>query len=164
MIKIFGKIRYHWQPELSWSIIYWSLALIPALAGFILLLEKLKISLLILALIGLSLIMIAVGLHRYFSIKEDTLYIADANPFKDCKIPISSIEKIAVTYLSIAFYTKEWPEGKIYYMRKWPKKYFVNTLAINPYFQGEVELTDHLIQQDYFETYYAQNSRANPIK
>ena len=29
MIKIFGKYRYHWQPELSWLIIYWSLAVTP---------------------------------------------------------------------------------------------------------------------------------------
>ena len=29
MIKIFGKYRYHWQPELSWLIIYWSLAITP---------------------------------------------------------------------------------------------------------------------------------------
>lgn len=164
MIKIFGKIRYHWQPELSWSIIYWSLALIPALAGSILLLEKLKFSLLILALVSCSMVLVFIGLHRYFSIEEDKLYIASANPFMSRKIAISSIEKIAVTYLSIAFYTSDWPEGKIYYMRKWPKKYFVNALAIHPYFQGEVELTDHLIQQDYFEEYYAQHNRASLIK
>ncbi len=29
MIKIFGKYRYHWQPELSLLIIYWSLAITP---------------------------------------------------------------------------------------------------------------------------------------
>ncbi|CYY80914.1 membrane protein [Streptococcus suis] len=33
MIKIFGKIRYHWQPDLSWAIIYWSLTFTPIFIG-----------------------------------------------------------------------------------------------------------------------------------
>ena len=37
MIKIFGKMRYHWQPELSWSIIYWSIAVAPMFIGLSLL-------------------------------------------------------------------------------------------------------------------------------
>ena len=38
-------------------------------------------------------------------------------------------------------------------MRKWPKKYFLDALVLNPYFQGEVELVDNLINLDYFEVY-----------
>lgn len=38
-------------------------------------------------------------------------------------------------------------------MRKWPKKYFLDALAVNPYFQGEVELMDKFIELDYFEAY-----------
>ena len=41
-------------------------------------------------------------------------------------------------------------------MRKWPKKFFVNDLALNKYFKGEVELVDNLTHIDYFETYYAK--------
>ena len=41
-------------------------------------------------------------------------------------------------------------------MRKWPKKYFVNALALNGHFKGEVELVDNLTHVDYFELYYAQ--------
>ncbi|MCY7184950.1 EbsA family protein, partial [Streptococcus gallolyticus] len=43
MIKIFGKMRYHWQPELSWSIIYWSIAVAPMFIGLSLLFERTKI-------------------------------------------------------------------------------------------------------------------------
>lgn len=38
-------------------------------------------------------------------------------------------------------------------MRKWPKKYFLDALAVNPYFKGEVILMDNLIKLDYFEAY-----------
>ena len=42
---------------------------------------------------------------------------------------------------------------RIFYMRKWPKKYFLDALAVHPDFRGSVELTDNLIKLDYFETY-----------
>ncbi len=37
------------------------------------------------------------------------------------------------------------------------EKYFINALAINPYFKGEVILTDNFIHVDYYEMYYATN-------
>lgn len=43
-------------------------------------------------------------------------------------------------------------------MRKWPKKYFLDAIAINPYFKGEVELTDNLTKLDYFETYQQEKN------
>jgi len=43
-------------------------------------------------------------------------------------------------------------------MRKWPKKYFVNHIALHPEFSGEVVLVDHLIKQDYFEEYYSKQA------
>ena len=44
MIKIFGKYRYHWQPELSWLIIYWSLAITPIFIAAALLFELYSVS------------------------------------------------------------------------------------------------------------------------
>ena len=44
-------------------------------------------------------------------------------------------------------------------MRKWPKKYFVNALALNEYFKGEVELVDNFTHIDYFEAYYGSQSK-----
>ena len=40
MIKIFGQLRYHWQPDLSLLIIYWSLSVIPIFIGFAFLFES----------------------------------------------------------------------------------------------------------------------------
>ena len=41
----------------------------------------------------------------------------------------------------------------LFYMRKWPKKYFLDALALHPDFKGEVELIDNFINLDYFEAY-----------
>lgn len=155
MIKLFGKIRYHWQPELSWAIIYWSLACTPVFIGLSLLYERMQISNTIFILFLSFVIMFGIGLHRYFEIREEELLIASANPFIHRKIAISTIKKVEVTYLSIVIISEKFPKGKEFCMRKWPKKYFVNALALHPHFKGEIELTDHLIKQDYFEEYYA---------
>ncbi|MEY8462891.1 EbsA family protein [Streptococcus merionis] len=160
MIKVFGKLRYHWQPELSWSIIYWSLALTPFFLYLILLYERAKIDLPYFVLLGACVILIFLGLQRYFIIEPDgKLKIISANPWKTCTIPISSIEKIEVTYSSITIFSEKYPQGRDFHMRKWPKKYFVNAIALESTFRGEVELTDHLIKLDYFETYYSDKVR-----
>lgn len=160
MIKIFGKIRYHWQPELSWAIIYWSLSLTPMFIGLSLLYERARISTAIFVMFILCAFMIGIGFHRYFIIKENQLYIASANPFSNRKIQIKSIKKIEVTAFFIKIFSTAFPNGKIFYMRKWPKKYFINDLARNSYFQGVVELTDHLITRDYFEEYYSDKAKS----
>ncbi|HFI0621053.1 TPA: EbsA family protein [Streptococcus suis] len=160
MIKIFGKIRYHWQPELSFFIIYWSLTFTPLFLGLSLLLESLHISSLSIVLISVFLVFSMLGMHRYFEIKEDSLKITAANPFGNHSIKIETISKIEVTYLSISIISTEFPDGITYYMRKWPKKYFVNHLGIHPHFSGEVVLTDHLIKQDYFEEYYSEKAKS----
>lgn len=161
MIKIFGKIRYHWQPELAWAIIYWSLAVTPIFIGLSLVYERARISTTIFVLFFIFILLFGIGLHRYFEIKEDTLRIASANPFSKQLVKIASIERIEVTYLSIKIYATEFPQGKIFYMRKWAKKYFVNDLARTPYFQGIIELTDHLIKLDYFEEYYSEKAKSS---
>ncbi|HFH9837332.1 TPA: EbsA family protein [Streptococcus suis] len=160
MITIFGRIRYHWQPELSWAIIYWSLTITPVFISLSLLLEKARISITILILFLVFIVLFGTGLHRYFVIEESQLRISSANPFISRKIEIASIDKIEVTHLSIQIYSKEFPDGKIFYMRKWPKKYFINALALNTYFSGEIVLTDHLVKVDYFEEYYSKKDES----
>lgn len=160
MIKIFGKIRYHWQPELSWAIIYWSLSLTPMFIGLALLYERAQISTAIFVMFFLFIFAIGIGFHRFFRIEENQLYIALATPFASRKIQIKSISKIEVTSLFIKVFATAFPNGKIFYMRKWPKKFFINDLVRNSHFQGEIELTDHMIEQDYFEEYYADSSKS----
>lgn len=157
MIKIFGQLRYHWQPDLSILIVYWSLSLIPIFVGLSLMLESSRIPMAVLFFLCLFMVLLGIGVHRYFTIYEDgMLGIITVNPFTPSKVPIASIRKVEVTKTSVTFFFGGKEKGRTFCMRKWPKKYFINALALNPYFKGEVELVDHLTHIDYFETYYGE--------
>lgn len=157
MIKIFGQLRYHWQPDISILVIYWSLSVIPIFIGLSLMYESSDVPTVVLFLLFLFMVLLGVGVHRYFTIYENgILRIITANPFTPSKIEITKIRKIAVTKTSITLYIEGKEKGRTFCMRKWPKKFFVNDLALNKYFKGEVELVDNLTHIDYFETYYAK--------
>ncbi len=153
MIKIFGKLRYHWQPELSWSIIYWSIAIAPMFIAFSMLFEDATIPSYFFALFALFIFLVGLGFHRYFTIEDGgKLRIVALNPFKKSGVAIAQIQKIDVNKSGLILKVKNQPD-RIFYMRKWPKKYFLDALVIHPDFRGKVALTDHLIKLDYFEVY-----------
>ncbi|MGT2934894.1 EbsA family protein [Streptococcus castoreus] len=152
MIKIFGKIRYHWQPELSWSIIYWSIAFAPIFIGLSLLYERTEIPSRVFVLFAIFAVLVGIGLHRYFIIeKNGVLRIISFKLFGPHKLIISSITKVEVTKSTLTIFVGE--KNYLFYMRKWPKKYFLDALAVNPYFKGEVILLDNFVKLDYFEEY-----------
>ena len=153
VIKIFGKIRYHWQPELSWLIVYWSITITPIFLGLSLLYERARIPYQLLILFTLFVILVGIGFHRYFIIEDEDVKIVSFSIFTPSKIAIADIQKIEITKHSLMFVTDKYPEGKIFYMRKWPKKYFLDALAVHPKFIGEVELLDNFIKLDYFDHY-----------
>ena len=62
--------RYFWQPELSISIIYWSLTFFVLFYGLILTLEKTRPYLQGNIVIGIAILFAVVGLHRYLNIDE----------------------------------------------------------------------------------------------
>lgn len=162
MIKIFGKIRYHWQPDLSMLITYWSLSVIPVFIGLALMYESSSIPTVVLFSFFLFMALLAVGVHRYFTIYDDgILRIITANPLTPIKVPISSIEKVEVTKNSIKLIFNDGSRSRTFCMRKWPKKYFINALALNNHFKGEIELTDNFIHVDYYQLYYANNEKSS---
>lgn len=162
MIKIFGKIRYHWQPDLSMLITYWSLSVIPVFIGLALMYESSSIPTVVLFSFFLFMALLAVGVHRYFTIYDDgILRIITANPLTPVKVSISSIEKVEVTKNSIKLIFNDGSRSRTFCMRKWPKKYFINALALNDYFKGEIELTDNFIHVDYYQLYYADNEKSS---
>ena len=162
MIKIFGKIRYHWQPDLSMLITYWSLSVIPVFIGLALMYESSSIPTVVLFSFFLFMALLAVGVHRYFTIYDDgILRIITANPLTPIKVPISSIKKVEVTKNSIKLIFNDGSRSRTFCMRKWPKKYFINALALNDYFKGEIELTDNFIHVDYYQLYYADNEKSS---
>ena len=160
MIKIFGKVRYHWQPEMSVLVIYWSLSVIPIFIGLALMYESSSVPTLVLFSFFLFMVLLAIGVHRYFTIYDDgILRIITANPFTPIKIDISTIENLEVTKTSITLHFTGKSRSRTFCMRKWPKKYFVNALALNDHFKGEVELVDNLTLLDYFEVYYGDQAK-----
>jgi len=160
MIKIFGQLRYHWQPDLSILVIYWSLSVIPIFIGLSLMYESSDVPTLVLFFLFLFMVLLGVGVHRYFTIYDNgILRIITANPFTPSKIDISTIRKVAVTKTSITLYFDGKEKGRTFCMRKWPKKYFINALALNEHFKGEVELVDNFTHIDYFEAYYGSQSK-----
>ena len=162
MIKIFGKIRFHWQPDLSMLITYWSLSVIPVFIGLALMYESSSIPTVVLFSFFLFMALLAVGVHRYFTIYDDgILRIITANPLTPIKVPISSIEKVEVTKNSIKLIFNDGSRSRTFCMRKWPKKYFINALALNDHFNGEIELTDNFIHVDYYQLYYANNEKSS---
>ena len=62
--------RYFWQPELSISIIYWSVTFIILFYGLILTLEKTHPYLQGNIVIGIAVLSGVVGLHRYLVLEE----------------------------------------------------------------------------------------------
>ena len=97
MIKIFGKYRYHWQPELSWLIIYWSLAVTPIFIAAALLFELYSVPSHILMLFTIFVALFGLGFHRYFIIEDHgILRIVSFNIFRPRKVKISDIEKVEV--------------------------------------------------------------------
>ena len=162
MIKIFGKIRYHWQPDLSMLITYWSLSVIPVFIGLALMYESSSIPTVVLFSFFLFMALLAVGVHRYFTIYDDgILRIITANPLTPIKVQISSIEKVEVTKNSIKLIFNDGSRSRTFCMRKWPKKYFINALVLNDHFKGEIELTDNFIHVDYYQLYYANNEKSS---
>ena len=131
--------------------------MIPIFIGLSLMYESSDVPTVVLFLLFLFMVLLGVGVHRYFTIYENgILRIITANPFTPSKIEIAKIRKIAVTKTSITLYIEGKEKGRTFCMRKWPKKFCVNDLALNKYIKGEVELVDNLTHIDYFETYYAK--------
>ena len=163
MIKIFGKYRYHWQPELSWLIIYWSLAITPIFLATALLFEYYRVPSHILTLFTIFVVLFGLGLHRYFIIEEHgILRIESFNIFKARKVKIADLEKIEVTKTGLTLIFEN-GKRRNFYMRKWPKKYFLDALAVHPDFRGEVELLDHMTRFDYF-AFYEESKKALKLK
>lgn len=115
MIKIFGQLRYHWQPDLSILVIYWSLSVIPIFIGLSLMYESSDVPTLVLFFLFLFMVLLGVGVHRYFTIYDNgILRIITANPFTPSKIDISTIRKVAVTKTSITLYFDGKEKGRTF--------------------------------------------------
>jgi hypothetical protein len=138
MIKVFGKIRYHWQPELATSLVYWCWTLTVFFFALIFTLEETHLYWLSFVVFSLFLFFVLLGIHRHFELTEDGhLKIVAILPRNDDLIPIDSISKVLLTPKGIEIYSSEWDKGHIYYMRNAHRIYFIDALDHNELFKGE---------------------------
>lgn len=129
MIKIFGKIRYHWQPELSVSIVYWSITCSLIFLSLILTLEKTKISSSAFIIFALFIALVSLGFHRYFLITDDgELKIMAIRRKNRIIVKLNDIKKIQVGSKGIILFVPQYPKGQIFYMRKWHREPFIEAL------------------------------------
>ena len=128
MIKIFGKVHYHWQPDLSILVTYWSIAVIPVFIGLALMYESSSVPTLVLFSFFLFMALLAIVIHRYFTIYDDRiLRIITANPFTPIKVKIDSIEKVEVNKKSIKLIFNDGSRSRTFCMRNGRK----NTLSMH---------------------------------
>ncbi|WP_159721744.1 EbsA family protein [Enterococcus sp. CSURQ0835] len=118
--------RYFWQPELSLSIIYWSVSLIILFYGLILTLENTRPYLKGNLMIGAFFLAVLIGLKRYFKITADRIELHYSRFWKKETIKISEIKKIVVGNDGLVIIT---PQKKRHYlMHKKSRERFVADL------------------------------------
>lgn len=124
------KKVYHWQPELSMAIIYWSCTFGILFLSLILTLEYTRpytTSNIVLALFFLFALL---GCNRYFIITEEVLVIHALLPIKRKKITLGSIQTIRVGSKSIEIVSPEFKEGaRLFIMTKKNKQAFIDKLS-----------------------------------
>ncbi|MCA5012914.1 MULTISPECIES: EbsA family protein [unclassified Enterococcus] len=136
------KRVYHWQPELSTTIIYWSCTFGILFLSLILMLEHTRPYLVSNIVLGVFFFFALLGLNRYFILKADQLIIHALLPIRRRKIKVQTIEAIFVGPKSIKIISSEFKEGsQLYIMTKKTKAAFIS--------QIETMLPDHvLIHED----------------
>lgn len=120
------KKRYFWQPELSLSIIYWSITLIILFYGLILTLENTRPYLKGNLVIGLFFLVVLIGLKRYFVIKTDGIELHLSRFWKKEKLLLNDITQITVGSDGLVIMTKQKPRH--YLMGKKSRQRFVTDL------------------------------------
>lgn len=143
-----GKKRYFWQPELSISIIYWSLTFIILFYGLILTLEKTHPYLRGNIFIGIFLLFSLVGLHRYLFLEESGIRIRYARLWRRETILREHIDYLALCKDGIIIQRKGLSGANFHLaMRKKRKEAFIKDFAAF-YPEIEIKKTNEKISRD----------------
>lgn len=131
------KQVYHWQPELSLSIIYWSCTFGILFLSLILTLENNQPYLVSNIVLGIFFFFVFLGFRRYFIVTNDYLVIHALAPIKRKKITLSSIETVRVGLRCIEISSPELKEAKqLFIMSKKTKAAFIHQLSSNQLFHA----------------------------
>lgn len=133
------KRVYHWQPELSTAIIYWSCTFGILFLSLILTLEHTRPYLISNIVLGIFFFFAFMGCNRYFIIKDDCLIIHALLPMRRKKITLSSIEMIRVGSKCIEVKTSEFKEDtQMFIMTKKNKTAFLESIKQQRLFTATV--------------------------
>ncbi|ALS37958.1 hypothetical protein ABID30_000363 [Enterococcus rotai] len=123
------KKVYHWQPELSTAIIYWSCTFGILFLSLILTLEHTRPYLTSNIVLGIFFFFTLLGCNRYFMIENEQLIVHALLPIRRKKITLSAIEMIRVGPKCIEISSIEFKEGtQLFIMTKKNKHAFIQSM------------------------------------
>ncbi|MGM0301791.1 hypothetical protein IGI66_001390 [Enterococcus sp. AZ048] len=135
------KKRYFWQPELSISIIYWSITFIILFYGLILTLEKTHPYLKGNIFIGLFLLFGVVGLHRYLTMDESGIKIRFARVWRRETVLREHIDYLTLCKDGVIIQRKGLSGASFHFaMRKKRRTAFIKDFEA---FYPEIEVKEH---------------------
>ncbi|SJZ38505.1 hypothetical protein SAMN02745116_00142 [Pilibacter termitis] len=143
MIKIFGKIRYHWQPDLTTSVTYWSATFTIFFISMIFTLENTEVYWLTFVIFFVFLFFVAIGFHRYFYFENDELFVVSLFKKERARVKISDIRAIQIAPHGVRIYCEKWKDGRIFYMRRWHKEPFMEAIREMQEFKAEITEIEH---------------------
>lgn len=133
------KKVYHWQPELSTAIIYWSCTFGILFLSLILTLEHTRPYLISNIVLGIFFFFALLGFNRYFMIDDKYLIVHALLPVRRKKIILSKIEVIRVGPKCIEIKTSEFKEGtQMFIMTQKNKNAFIVSLKQHPLFKAKI--------------------------
>ncbi|MBO0472656.1 hypothetical protein IGL98_001724 [Enterococcus sp. DIV0840] len=133
------KKVYHWQPELSTAIIYWSCTFGILFLSLILTLEHTRPYLISNIVLGIFIFFAFLGCNRYFIIDDEYLIIHAILPIRRKKITLSAIEMIRVGPKCIEVNSPELKEEtQMFIMTKKNKAAFIEKLKQQELFTAKI--------------------------
>lgn len=123
------KTKFRWQPELAFSLIYWSLTGFLFFFSWIMALENTKPYPTSLLVTGISLLFCYLGYRRKMILTDTQLVITYARFWKKTVVPLETIEKITLngSHLIIENHQMTW-EGRL---RKTERRRLLEFLQLN---------------------------------
>lgn len=133
------KRVYHWQPELSTAIIYWSCTFSILFLSLILTLEYTRPYVASNSVLGIFFFFALLGFNRYLKIEDDYLIIHALLPIRRKKITIATIGIIRIGPKCIELKSSEFKEStQMFIMTKKTKMAFIESMKQQKMFQATI--------------------------
>ncbi|MGX7243263.1 EbsA family protein [Enterococcus quebecensis] len=133
------KRVYHWQPELSTAIIYWSCTFGILFLSLILTLEHTRPYMTSNIVLGIFFLFAVLGFNRYFIIENESLIVHTLLPVRRKKITLATIELIRIGSNCIELTSTELRgDTQLFIMTKKNKMAFIESIKKQKLFTGKI--------------------------